>query len=152
MIPDDFELSDSNSDIDFELKDFPEPYNTLGQFIMSTVVGALTNYIMVLRNNKIIDVKEYHNYINKYFNYCKIINDDDYINQIFKLLPTDNNDYIDKICETTIIVADNVMLIHDNYSNYVSLNDKDFNIELLNIDIANHVISILDLNVLKEII
>lgn len=152
MIPDDFELSDSNSDIDFELKDFPEPYNTLGQFIMSTVVGALTNYIMVLRNNKIIDVKEYHNYINKYFNYCKIVNDDDYINQIFKLLPTDNNDYIDKICETTIIVADNVMLIHDNYSNYVSLNDKDFNIELLNIDIANHVISILDLNVLKEII
>ena len=153
ILAENFELSDIDSDEDIELKDFPEPYNTLGQFIMTAIVGAIVHYIVTFRNKKDIDNKEYHKYINKYFNYCKNSNDDLYINEINSiLLKYDCNflDFVDKINNTAILIADDLMLFNDSYSRYTNTDNID--IESLNSEIAQNIISVLDLNVLKKII
>ena len=70
-----FNLSDSDSDSDkeyisdsiintnsinlldkLELEYFPEPFNTIGQILLSAISGASVAYIMNLRSNK------YHSY------------------------------------------------------------------------------------------
>ena len=156
ILSEDFELSDSEFDPDFDLKlkDFPEPYNSLGQFIVSTITGAIANYIIIFKNKQNIDYKAYHSYINKYFNYCKNTTDDLYINEINShLLKYDCNllDIIDQLNATTIYIADDLMLFNNSYSDYINTKD-DINLELLNSEIAENIISILDLYILKRII
>jgi hypothetical protein len=52
----------------YGLKYFPEPHLTIGQFIMSCVVGILISYYMDIITNK---SKPIIKYIESYYKYCK---------------------------------------------------------------------------------
>jgi hypothetical protein len=97
-----FNLSDSDSDSDNELnqnllnehKDFfdnlqlqyfPEPYNSVGQFVLSATVGVLMMYINKSRNN--VDntgVLSYNEYLDTYFTYCNNTSSDSYLNELLE--------------------------------------------------------------------
>lgn len=138
---------------DLELKYYPEPYNSLGQFIVSAIVGAYTTYLMNIKNKKIYDEMEYHKYLDIYFKYCKYTKNDDYITKLctcLKLTDEDNlkkySNIMDKSNELCKKIIDNMVKskILDKFSNMIGeedstlkasssndISDK-FNLELFN--------------------
>ena len=100
----DFELSDTESDSDdevelnqsninllnnLELRYFPEPYNSIGQFLVSAIIGVCSSFLMRTKDNLVKDNNEIFTCFDTYINYCKNVKNDEYINQIYKVLKLD---------------------------------------------------------------
>lgn len=106
-----FNLSDSDSESDNEtsqnllnehkdffdnlqLQYFPEPYNSIGQFVLSATVGVLMMYINKSRsnlNNSACNVGtgdagvlSYNEYLDTYFTYCNNTTNDSYLNELLE--------------------------------------------------------------------
>jgi hypothetical protein len=131
--------SDSSTDINFdifndlELQYFSEPYNILGQFILSTVVGLITSHILNKQElNKIIDL---------YFKYCKNIENDNYIDDLIKKINLENNlDKIEKVLNESKKLTIKIInkLVNNNY--------KDLELEQLNIKLIGDTIRLIKYN------
>ena len=106
----DFELSDSESDdelvfgkTDIDLLDslqlqyFPEPYNSIGQFLISAIIGSCTSYLARTKDNLIKSQNELYTYLDTYTDYCKNVSNDEYINQLYLSLKLDPNNESEKI-------------------------------------------------------
>lgn len=147
-----FELSDSDDDEeyktiinenkhvlnDLELKYFPEPYNFLGEFIISAIVGAYTIYLINIKNKKVMEENEYNDYLDVYFKYCSKTTNDNYITDLCSHLNLKANDkqYV-SIIEKSNKLCKNIMdkLVKLNLSDKLSeieVSDK-FNLELFNL-------------------
>ena len=105
-----FELSDSESDVELDfgksdidlldslqLQYFPEPYNSVGQFLLSAIVGACTSYLARTKDNLIKSQNELYTYLDTYTDYCKNVSNDEYINQLYLSMKLDPNTESDKI-------------------------------------------------------
>jgi len=177
-INDDFCLSDnSGSDTDSEFKfdnsndddikflntlhleDYPQPYNTLGQLIMSAMTGITISYIL----NKKID-KEFNVdiYVKKYFDYLKTVEKDQYVNDILLKLEIDRdniednikfNIILDKTQQLTIDLL-NELLDKNNlkYSSYFQESENDFNIGDLESKLLEDITQILIFDRLKKLV
>jgi hypothetical protein len=165
-----FELSDTESDHgsntnfdynvdildDLELKYYPEPYNTIGQFILSAISGALSSYILSSRAKK---NQSYKYHMDSYFLYCKKIKDDEYIDSLLDILKLDKTN--DKDNSRFKIILDNInimcnqlmdeLIITDKYKKYLSVSNEDFSIESFNSDIIKDIIDLIKFNKLVDL-
>jgi hypothetical protein len=123
---------------DIELKYYPEPYNFLGQFIVSAISGAYTIYLINIKNRKLDDELEYHKYLDMYYKYCKNTKNDDYITKLcsnLKIKDTDDkyNTIFDKSNQLCKKIMDEMikLKISDKITN-IDISDK-FNFELFNL-------------------
>lgn len=133
-----------------ELRYFPEPYDTIGQFILSSIVGACTSYIMNLRANKSVD---YSKFINAYYKYCKTVLNDDYINEIKKNLSidaskTEDNNKFEQILDKTSDTAKELMskLIDINgplFDKFKDQSNETFSVESFNSAIIKELIPLI---------
>lgn len=135
--------SDDESDSDiFDLNHYPEEYKILSEFILSTLTGGLNAYVI---NKK---TKDYNEYYDNYFKYCKSVENDSYITE-FKENLTINNDEFDKINILTKKIMDKFILNNENLINkYVD----DFDIDSFNADIIKELLLLINFNDLVEII
>jgi len=170
-----FDLSDSdvsdddNLNYDFktdsklldelDLQYYPEPYNTLGQFMVTAISGAASSYILLSRakiNRKYVD------HLNAYFSYCKKAESDEYIESILTALKLDRSNEEDHIKFEIILdkinnVCNQLMdeLIEstvDKYSKYILASDEDFSIESFNADILRDIISLIKFSKIVDLI
>ena len=133
-----------------ELKYYPEPYNTIGQLIMSVIIGASTVYILNLRLQKI---HSYYKYLDSYFDYCANIKTDDYINNLIITLQINILDDIDtqkliiilsKINIITKQIMDElVKLKTDIFLEYTLKSEEEFKIESFNVEIITDLIKLI---------
>ena len=143
-----------------ELQYFPEPYNSLGQFIISSVVGALTTYIMKSRLNNLKNQLEYHTFLDIYYKYCSNTSNDIYINELFLKLKLDlssDQEEILKILNKSNIFAKELMdelLDKDEIiiNKYIKMPENEFSIESFNTNIMQNIISLIKFSKLSEIL
>lgn len=154
---DNFEMSDFSEDSEtsldqesietldkLELKYYPEPYNTIGQFILSSIVGASTVYVMKLRSNKVVEQSKL---LDLYFDYCQNVKNDNYILELSK-----NVDNFKAILNKTKNVANKIIMqISDKIAYYVTIPDDIFSVESFNADIMKNVIQLIKFSDLKPI-
>ena len=142
----------------YDLKYYPQPYNNLGQLIMSAIVGTLTSFILNKRENKDFDLEKS---LNKYFDYCKKVENDKYINELVNELELDRDDLedkvkllliLDKTRNLTIQLVNELLLNNNSYSSYIKQLEDKFNIEQLGIDLLKDIINILKFNKLKNLV
>lgn len=120
---------DSSSDIDddilekLELQYYPEPYKSLGSFILSAVVGIMTSYILNKQDlEKITDL---------YYTYCKNTENDNYLDEIIKKIGLENNlDKIEKLLNESKKLTNIYINILKN-NNYKNLEIEKLNIKLI---------------------
>lgn len=156
-IDNNFELSDSAEDSEtsfdqetievldkLELKYFPEPYNTIGQFILSSIVGVSTVYIMKLRAHKSVKQSEL---LDLYFNYCRDVKNDNYILELRK-----NVDNFTIVLEKIKNIVNKITTqLSDKFSSYVTIPDDKFSVESFNADIMKNVIQLIKFSDLKPL-
>ncbi len=157
---------DSDSDIEnptqyndimdkLTLEYFPDPFNTIGQFIMTAISGASISCLIKLRENKLIS---FTTDIESYFQYCKKTEDDNYINDLIKKLKLDNNNSkLDLILNKITDISNNIM--KDLYNSHSDIFDKhknipesDFNIDIFNVDIIKVMIPLIKYSLISNII
>jgi hypothetical protein len=117
-----------------DLKYYPEPYNTVAQFILSSVVGTYMAYLNYL--NKEGDDMLKTKLVDNYFKYCQSVDTDEYLNELFNKL---NLSDVNKI-----VILDRCKdLIYEliNKINYDNLNND--NLESTNIKLIQETISII---------
>lgn len=95
-----------------ELEYYPEPFKTLGSFILSATVGIMTSHILNKQNLE--------NITELYFKYCKNTENDNYIDELIKKINLENNldkinIILDRSKRLTYKYIDN--LINNDYSN-----------------------------------
>jgi hypothetical protein len=170
-----FNLSDSdNSDDDLlnhdfktdtnlldklELQYYPEPFNTLGQFIVSAISGATSSYILSSRAK--IN-RPYKDHLNAYFAYCRKVESDHYVESIITALKLDKNLDEDKVRFEIILdrinhLSEQLMdeLINsttDKYDKYILASDEEFSIESFNVDVIKDIISLMKFNKIENLI
>jgi hypothetical protein len=170
IIDENFNLSDesdsesnyNDDDINFlnryDLKYYPQPYNNLGQLIMSAIVGTLTSFILNKRENKDFDLEKS---LNKYFDYCKKVENDKYVNELVNELELDRDDLedkvkllliLDKTRNLTIQLVNELLFNNNSYSSYIKKLEDEFNIEQLGIDLLKDIINILKFDRLKNLV
>lgn len=156
-IDNNFELSDLAEDSEtsfdqetievldkLELKYFPEPYNTIGQFILSSIVGVSTVYIMKLRAHKSVKQSEL---LDLYFNYCRDVKNDNYILELRK-----NVDNFTIVLEKIKNIVNKITTqLSDKFSSYVTIPDDKFSVESFNADIMKNVIQLIKFSDLKPL-
>lgn len=161
------ELSDSDSDIEnptnyneyldnLTLESFPEPFNIIGQFILSTLTGTLHNYLIKLKANNVVN---YIEDLKLYFNYCKNTTNDDYIKEIATYLKLDiiqDKEELEKILEkietiTINIFSNFIEIKNDIINHYLCLLDNDFNIDNFNATIIKNIIPMLKYSTISNI-
>lgn len=166
------ELSDIDSDSDIEnpsqfnelfdnhlLESFPEPFNIIGQFIMTTINGAAMSYLIKLKNNKsptyILDIKAY-------IKYCKNSIDDSYILELSSKLnlnldDTNDKQKYNKILDNIEIISINIMCdflnLHTNlFNKYLLIANNDLNVDTFNADIVKNLIPMIKYNLISNVI
>jgi hypothetical protein len=175
---DNFNLSDSDTDSDndehlsiaklnvelldkLELQYFPEPYNSLGQFILSSVVGASIAYIVKNRSSNFTKVTEYNDFLDMYYKYCINTNtSDNYLDDlILKLnlsLLNDNDKISQLLLKSNLYAKDiasnffenNISILNES----LSLPNEEFNIETLNVSLMKKLVPIIKFSKLSEIV
>jgi len=157
---------DSDSDIEnptdynemfdkLSLEYYPEPFDTMGQIIMTAITGASISYLIKLKENKPIT---YITDIETYFKYCKNSPDDNYVNEIlskFNLTDTNNIKFsiiMDNIKDISInlmktFIDNNI----DLFDKHKSKSEKDFNIDLFNADIIKILIPMIKYSLISDI-
>lgn len=117
-----------------DLKYYPEPYNMMAQFILSSIVGSYMVYLKhpEKKDNDMLKL----NLVDNYFKYCQNIDSDEYLNGLFnKLNLTDDN---------KIVILDRCKdLVYEliNKIKYDNLNND--NLESINIKLIEETISII---------
>lgn len=159
------ELTDSDSEIDptnyneyldnLTLESFPEPYNIIGQFILSTLTGTLNIYLIKIKANQDID---YIKNLKLYFTYCKNTTTDYYINEIItnlKLNIIQDKNIIDEIFDKIELVAINILSnfieTKCDIINHYLLENNDLNIDNLNVFIIKNIIPMLKYSMISNI-
>jgi hypothetical protein len=165
------DLDDINSDSDIEnpteyneildnltLEYYPDPFNTIGQFIMTAISGAAISHLVRLKENKPIS---YRTDINIYFQYCKKSPDDNYINELVSRLNLDINEIedsqrlnmiLDQINNISINIMDNFVELHvDLFNKHKSKSEEDFNMDLFNADILKNLIPMIKYSLISNI-
>ena len=132
---------DSDSDI-FDLNHYPEEYQILSEFVLSTLTGGLNAYVI---NKK---TTHYDEYYDNYFKYCKTVENDSYITEFKENLNIDN-DKFDKINILTKKIMDKFIL---NNKQLINKYIDDFNIESFNADIIRELLLLIHFNDLVDII
>ena len=155
---------DSDSDIEnptehneffdkLTLDSFPDPYNTIGQFIMTAISGASISHLIKLNENK---PATYVADIEIYFQYCKNSHDDNYINDLISRLTIDKsklNITMDKIKDITIdIMARFIDSNIEIFNKHRSKSDNEFNMDLFNADILKNLIPLIKYSLISNII
>ena len=155
---------DSDSDIEnpteynemfdkLTLDSFPDPFNTIGQFILTAISGASISHLIKLKENKPIS---YIRDIEIYFQYCKNSPDDNYINDLILRLNTDMtrlNIILDKIKDITIdIMARFIDSNIEIFNKHKSKSDNEFNMDLFNADILKNLIPLIKYSSISNII
>jgi hypothetical protein len=170
-----FDLSDSdvsddeNINYDFktdsslldklELQYYPEPFNTLGQFMVSAISGAASSYILSSR----AQINRSHkDHLNAYFAYCKKIDTDDYVDSIYLALKLDKNSDEDKVkfeivlerinnvCEQ--IMNELIQSTTEKYAKYILASNEDFSIESFNADVIKDVIGLIKFSKIADLV
>lgn len=117
-----------------DLKYYPEPYNTIAQYILSSVVGS---YMAYLNNpKKVVDDMLKFKLVDNYFKYCQNVESDEYLNEIFNSLnlSDDNkNSILDRCKDLAYEIINKIK--------YDNLNDD--NLESINIKLIQEAISII---------
>lgn len=171
-----FNLSDSdNSDDDeilnydiktdsslldkLDLKYYPEPYNSLGQFMVSAISGATCSYILASRAK---NIKPHNEYLKAYFSYCKKIEADDYVESILTALKLDRSNTEDNIkfeiiLESVLNVCNKLMdeLIEsftEKYEKYILCSDEDFSIDSFNLDVIKDIIGLIKFSEIADLV
>lgn len=130
---------DSSSDIDddilnnLELQYYPEPYKSLGSFILSAIVGIMSSYILNNQNlDKITDL---------YYKYCKNTENDNYIDEIIRRIGLENNlDKIEKLLNES-------KKLTNTYTDILKNNDyKNLELEKLNLKLIEDTLKIMKYN------
>jgi hypothetical protein len=132
-----------------EIDDFPEPYKTIGYFMLSALSGATVAYIMNARNTSNDKVKKVtpNEYFDIYFKYCSGVKNDDYINEIAKKLKFDlsiDDDahnfttILSKLNESSKMLMDEIVENkYDTYKiKYINIPESDFLIEKVSDEIG----------------
>lgn len=156
-----FNLSDSDDESDFNLdldlynkeniftldnldiKYYPEPYNTLAQYILSSIVGS---YIAYLNHpKKEVDDMLKFKLVDNYFKYCQNTNSDKYLNEIFNILNLSDDNKIDILDKCKNLAYEII-----NKIKYDNLNDD--NLELVNIKLIQETLSIIKFSDVYELV
>lgn len=116
----------------YTLETFPEPYNSIGQFIMSTISGVAVTYLNKLNNKKEVS---YEKDINTYINYCANSPTDNYMEELSLKLhlnlntESDNNIFKNILCQIKTIcinIFNQIITQHYNiFTNYTELNSQE---------------------------
>lgn len=129
-----------------DVKYFPKPYNEIAQFILSSIAGAATSYVMKLRQNLPTTDQTMYEMLDVYYDYCMNANDDEYLNELmdvlkFNLTVDIRNNYEManllskcKTCGNKILSklqTDNNFIFEQN----MKLSDNDFNVENFNCEL-----------------
>jgi len=160
---------DSDSDIEnptehnelldkLTLECYPDPFNTIGQFIMSAINGASVSYLIKLKESKQTD---YISDINIYFRYCKNSPDDSYIQELsskLKLNTVDNSDnirlhlIIDQINKISIdLMVNFIKLNKDLFEEYRLLSNAEFDIDIFNANLLKRLIPMIKYSLISNI-
>jgi len=120
---------------DVGIKFYPEPYKTIGEFMLYTIVGASTNYIANLRLGRRTNI---NNMIDNYIKYCKNVETDVYISGMKNKLNLTNNktdnEKFQKILENIIdsikkIIDTITKNSHTKYEQFISVSESELKIE-----------------------
>ena len=142
-----------------ELKYYPEPYNSLGQFILSSIVGSTTSYILSLRTTKSQTIN-YHTYLDSYNKYCKNAHNDEYLKNLKQILKIDDQTesslkfslLMDNINKTSKEIMDNFIQIKfDSYIKYLEESVDTFSLEKLNSNIIFDVLPLIKFSTLYNL-
>jgi len=171
-----FNLSDSDSDSDkeyisdsiintnsinildkLELEYFPEPFNTIGQILLSAISGASVAYIMNIRSNK---YHSYYEYLNTYFDYCKNVETDNYINEILINLKLDKendltkkNKFFSDLNELSKKLMDELISNNkETYAKYSLVTETEFSIESFNAEVIRDLLKLIKFSELVDLI
>lgn len=182
-----FNLSDSESDSDgesfndiaksnselldkLELQYFPEPYLSLGQFILSSIVGASVAFIVKSRSNININSSAFNDYLDIYYKYCgNSAVSDDYLNELLLKFNFINCEQLDETKQKETNDKINLLLIKSNnyakeiasafFTEYtdilntnLNLTDSEFNVEQLNIKLVKKIIPMIKFSKLSQIV
>jgi hypothetical protein len=117
-----------------DLKYYPEPYNTMAQFILSSVVGS---YMVYLNHpNKDVDDMLKLKLVDNYFKYCQNVDTDEYLNGLFNELNLSD--------ENKIVILDRCKdLVYELINNIKYNNINNDNLESINIKVIQEAISII---------
>ena len=142
-----------------DLRYYPEPFNTLGQFLMSAIVGTITAYIFNMRANKNFVLEKS---LEAYFDYCKNVKSDNYINELTTnlKLDTSNTEHIiklniilEKLKALSFDIINNLLISNEKkYTTYIELSNTDFNIETLNADMFIDLKQLINLSILIDLL
>jgi hypothetical protein len=148
-----------------DLKYFPEPYNTLGQFMVSAISGATCSYILASRAK---NIKPHNEYLKAYFSYCKKIESDDYVESILTALKLDRSNTEDNIkfeiiLERILNVCNKLMneLMEsftekseksEKYEKYILCSDEDFSIDSFNLDVIKDIIGLIKFSEIADLV
>jgi hypothetical protein len=142
-----------------DLRYYPEPFNTLGQFLMSVIVGTITAYIFNMRANKIFVLEKS---LEAYFDYCKNVKSDNYINELTTNLKLDTsnteniiklNIILEKLKSLSFEIINNLLISNEKkYTRYIELSNTDFNIETVNADMLIDLKQLINLSILIDLI
>jgi hypothetical protein len=142
-----------------ELQYYPEPYNALGQFIVSAISGTASSYILSSRAKV---SRKYKDHLNAYFAYCKKVESDEYVDSILSTLKLDRTNEEDKIKFEVIMERTNKVCSElmdefiestvDKYAKYILASDEEFSIELFNADVIKDIIGIIKFSKISEIV
>jgi hypothetical protein len=151
--------TDTNLLDKLELQYYPEPYNTLGQFIVSAISGTTSSYILSSRakNNR-----SYDEHLNAYFSYCKKVEADDYVDSIYSELKLNKNseednikfaiilDRINNICKQ--LMDELISSTTEKYAKYILASDEEFSIESFNADVIKDIIGLIKFSKIVNLI
>ena len=178
---DNFNLSDSesNSELDSEInknllndnKDFfdnlqlqyfPDPYNSIGQFILSSVVGIAMMYINKRRSNLESKILSYDEYLDTYFTYCNNTTNDSYLNELLEkinLIDTESDKHREKILKllnglkkyskeiNNYLFENNI----DKLNEFIIMPDTEFNLDSVSVVLIQLFVPLIKFTKLMEI-
>ena len=172
-----FNLSDSDSDSDneanlnlaklnselldkLELQYFPEPYLALGQFILSSIVGASVAFIVKSRSNNTINSLAFNGYLDIYYKYCNnSSSSDDYLNELLVKFNFTDDQQNEKITElltksneyakelASAFFTEHIDILNHN----LNLSGEEFNIEQLNVELVKKIVPMIKFSKLSQI-
>jgi len=117
-----------------DLKYYPEPYCTMAQYILSSVVGSYMAYLN--HPNKEDDDMLKLKLVDNYFKYCQNVDTDEYLNGLFNTLNLSD--------ENKIVILDRCKdLVYELINNIKYNNINNDNLESINIKVIQEAISII---------
>ena len=117
-----------------DLKYYPEPYGTLAQYILSSIIGS---YMVYLKHPRKEDDNTLKNkLVDNYFKYCQNVDSDEYLNKIFNLLDLSN--------DNKIVILNRCKSLANELINRITYeNTNNDSLELVNIKLIKETITMI---------